>query len=154
MTSWVIGSGLYNCPSNPVRAKVDSSVTRILSSSIMGCHSWSAGSLVGGVCRGAVCAFCSPSQQGSLSKDQSGVLQVMWPQSTWITNPSVITGYQPHSTDSPMGEGILLLCRGVVSVFYSLSWQSEYIDWLDVILTVCQPVPRFILYLYFCLVVS
>ena len=61
MTSLLIGSGLSDLPSSPVRAKVecykshdlfgcqikDCSATRIQSSSIMGCHPWPTGSLIG-----------------------------------------------------------------------------------------------------------
>ena len=62
MTSRLSGSGLSDCPSSPVRAKVecceshdlfscqvtDCSATRIPSSSLMGRHPWPTGSLVGG----------------------------------------------------------------------------------------------------------
>ena len=62
MTSRLIGSDLSNQQSSPVRAKVecckshnlfschvtDCSATRISSSSIMGCHLWPTGRLIGG----------------------------------------------------------------------------------------------------------
>ena len=84
MTSQLIKSGLFNCPSSPVRAKVeccksrdlfgyqikDCSATRILFLSITGRHPWPTGSLMGGgclpLCKGAVSVFYSPSWLGSL----------------------------------------------------------------------------------------
>ena len=58
LTSWLIGLGLSNHPSSPVKAKVECckshgqvsncTATRIPSSSITGCHPWPTGSLVGG----------------------------------------------------------------------------------------------------------
>ena len=85
MTSRLIGSGLFDCPSCPVRAKVkcckshdlfgcqikDCSATRIPSLRIMGRHPWPTGSLIGRslpLCRGAVGVFYSPSRLGGGSR--------------------------------------------------------------------------------------
>ena len=80
MTSRLIGSGLSNRPSSPVRAKVkcckshdlfgcqikDCSAIRIPSLSITGRHPWPTGSFIGffflPLCRGAVGVFYSPIQ--------------------------------------------------------------------------------------------
>ena len=113
MSSRLIGSGLSDCLSSPVRAKVecckscdlfscrvkDCTATRIPSSSIMGCHSRSTGSLVGGwgllLCRGAVSVFYSLSREGKATNRYSA-----FPQSTSITGTSpsdCLVSYPGHS---------------------------------------------------------
>ena len=75
---------------------------------------------------GPISGTTTPGQSGPGSDDNKGVLHI--PQSSSITGTSpsdCLVSYSRHS----LGGGVLPLCRGAVSIFYSPSRLGKHLCW-------------------------